>query len=274
MKLLICALVLYICSGCSSLLYHPTHIVHFDPAQVGLVPEDVEIESDSLKLHGWYLKAKKPKGVIVFFHGNAQNVTSHYANLMWILKEGYDYFIWDYRGYGKSQGKPNPQNTVEDGKEVIKFIYNKNPKLPLYVFGQSLGGAVAMRSVIDLNGEIPIRAVVVDSTFQSYQSVGKEILSRSWLTWLFQPLAYVALSDKYAPEDKVHKISPIPLLVMYGTKDQIINYKFGEEIYKDAKDPKEFIRIENGQHIDSFWGSDHMETRKKFLEFLKKHNKS
>src|SRR5690606_6353518 len=123
-------------------LYHPTHIVHYEPKQLKLEPLDVEIEVEpNVKVHGWYLKSqtKKPKGVIVFFHGNAENITSHYVSLSWILKEGYDYFIWDYRGYGKSQGKPSPQNTVHDGIIVIKHIYNQNPKLPLFVFAQSLG---------------------------------------------------------------------------------------------------------------------------------------
>ncbi|MES2767613.1 MAG: alpha/beta fold hydrolase [Bdellovibrionota bacterium] len=260
--------------GCSSLLYYPTKVVHYEPAQLGLVPIENEMEVDlGVKIHGWYLKskAKNPKGVLVFFHGNAQNLTSHYISLSWILKEGYDYYIWDYRSYGKSSGEPSPQNTVSDGKEIIKYIYNKNPKLPLYVFAQSLGGIIAMRAVIDLKGEIPIKAMIVDSTAQSYQSVGRDILSKHWLTWIFQPLSYVLISDKYAPEDRVGEISPIPLLVIHGTKDQVISYKFGEEIFKDAKDPKEFISIENGTHIDSFWGKGAEIARKKFLDFVQKY---
>ena len=248
--------------------------MHYDPKQLGLVPEDIEIEvAPKVKIHGWYLKSsvKKPKGVLVFFHGNAQNLTSHYVTLSWILKEGYDYFIWDYRGYGKSQGEPHPQNTVEDGKAVIKYIYNKNPKLPLFVFAQSLGGAIGMRSVIDLKGEIPIRALIVDSTFESYKSVGSDVLSHHWITWLFQPLAYLVLSDKYSPKGKVPEVSPIPLLVMHGTKDAVVSYKFGEQIFQDAKDPKEFWTIENGTHIDSFWGAHGDEFRKKFLAYLKKY---
>ncbi len=267
-------LLMLICSGCSNLLYHPTHVVHYEPSQLKLSPEDIEIEVDNdIRVHGWYLKTdfKKPKGVIVFFHGNAQNITSHYVSLSWVLKEGYDYFIWDYRSYGKSHGNPTPQNTVEDGKKIIQFIYERNPNLPLFVFAQSLGGAVAMRAVVDLQGSIPIRALIVDSTFQSYQSVARDLLSRGWLTWIIQPLAYLVMSDKYAPEGKIDRISPIPLMVIHGTSDQVISYKFGEEVFKEAKDPKEFVRIENGQHIDSFWNSTAADTRKKFLEFLKKY---
>lgn len=243
--------------------------MHYEPQQLGLVPEDNEIEvAPQTKVHGWYLKSKKPKGVIVFFHGNAQNLTSHYASLVWILKEGYDFFIWDYRGYGKSQGTPNPQNTVEDGKAIIKYIYQKNPKLPLFVFAQSLGGVIAMKSVIDLKGEVPIKSLIVDSTFQSYKSVGQNILSKHWLTWLFQHSSYLVLSDKYAAKGHVYEISPIPLLVIHGTQDQIINYKFGKEIFDNAKEPKEFWTIEGGRHIDSFWGAKSEDTRKKFLEYL------
>lgn len=260
-------------TGCSNLLYFPTHVEHYDPKQLGLVPENVEIVvSGDTKVHGWYFKSKKKsKGVLVFFHGNAQNLTSHYVSLSWILKEGYDYFIWDYQGYGKSQGEPSPKNTVEDGKTIIRYVYNRNKNLPLYVFAQSLGGAIAMRSVVDLKKEIPIRALIVDSTFQSYQAAGRSILSKHWLTWLFQPFAYVLLSDKYAPEDRIGEISPTPMLVMHGTKDQVVDYKFGEEIFEDAKDPKKFISIKDGMHIDSFWGHEAAKTRKEFLEFLAKY---
>lgn len=259
--------------GCSSLLYHPTKVMHYDPAQLGLAPEDLEIETSAgVKIHGWYFKAKdkNPKGVIVFFHGNAQNLTSHYVSLSWVLKEGYDYFIWDYRGYGKTLGESTPENTVSDGKAVIRFIHKKNPPLPLFVFAQSLGGVIAMRSVVDLKGEVPIRALIVDSTFQSYQSVGRDILSKSWITWIFQPLSYVFLSDKYSAEDRVGEISPIPFLVMHGTSDQVINFKFGKELFLEAREPKELWVIKDGQHIDSFWGKSAELTRKKFIEFISK----
>lgn len=257
-------------SGCSSLLYHPTQVLHYEPKQLNLKPEDIFIQVDpSITLHGWYFKSEtKPKGVIVFFHGNAQNLTSHYVNLSWIVKEGFDYFIWDYRSYGQSTGEPSPKNTVEDGVRVIQHLYSKNPKLPLFVLGQSLGGAVAMRSVVELGGQIPIRAVIADSTFQSYQSVGRSVLSKHWLTWLFQPLVYLVLSDKYAPEGKVSQISPIPLLVIHGKKDPVIDYKFGLELFEDAAEPKQFLSVEEGTHISGFWASNRDEVRKEFLEFL------
>jgi alpha-beta hydrolase superfamily lysophospholipase len=264
-------LILLMCSGCSSLLYHPTHVLHYDPKQLGLEPEELAIEvAPKTQVYGWYFKSpfKKPKGVIVFFHGNAENLTSHYVSLSWILKEGYDFFIWDYRGYGKSEGTPNPQNTVEDGKTIIKYIYNKNPKLPLFVFAQSLGGNIAMRAVIDLKGEVPIKSLMVESTFESYQSEGRDLLSQHWITWILQPLSYVLLSDKYAAEAKVDQISPIPLLIIHGNKDRVVNYKFGQEIFKHAKEPKEFWTVEDGVHINSFWGPHAQEFRKKFIEYL------
>ncbi len=258
-------------SGCSSLLYHPTQVQYYDPAELDLQPENIVVNvNENIQLHGWYFKSKKPKAVIVFFHGNAQNLTSHFINLSWVVKENYDYFIWDYRSYGQSTGEPSPKNTVEDGMLIIRSIHERNPNLPLFVLGQSLGGAVAMRSVIELANEVPIKGVIADSTFQSYQSVGRNVLSRHWLTWLFQPFVYIALSDKYAPSGEVHKISPIPILVIHGKEDPIIDYKFGEEIFKDAREPKQFLRVETGGHINSFWGESRDDVRKQFLSFLEK----
>ncbi len=247
----------------------------YPPERLGVHPQEKSIEVEKgIVIHGWYFSSthgarQKAKGLIIFFHGNAQNLTSHYANLVWILKNGYDFFIWDYRGYGKSNGEPTPQNTVQDGIQIIKTLAQEDPQLPLIIFGQSLGGAIAMSAVIRLQHQIPIAAVVIDSSFASYKAAARSVLSQRWITWLFQPLTYIVLSDTYAPNGYIQEISPTPLLVMHGNLDQIIDYKLGMDIFKQAKEPKEFWTIENGQHIDSFWnhGKSYQE---KFLKYLDK----
>jgi fermentation-respiration switch protein FrsA (DUF1100 family) len=244
-------------SSCSSVLYYPSKERYFDPAKAGMSHEDVWLRTpDGSKIHGWYLKnpvQARPKATIIFFHGNAENLTTHFASLAWILPHGYDYFIWDYRGYGQSEGQADPENTVRDGMLVVREIHKRNEKTPLILFGQSLGGAVALRTQIELGKSIPIRLTVIDSSFASYQEAGRHVLSHHWLTWLGQPLAYLLLSDRWAPADRVLEIAPVPLVVIHGRKDGVVDFELGRDLFEKAREPKEFWEIENGLHTDVFW---------------------
>ncbi len=245
-------------SSCAPLLYQPsrTSLTDFQKIKVKR-PEEIHFSSrDGTPLHGWYFKnriRKLSKGLLVFFHGNAQNITTHFANLHWILEYGYDYFIFDYQGYGKSRGKPSPKKTVDDGVAAVCWAYQRAPDIPLVIFGQSLGGAIALRTVVEIKDHVPISYVIVDSTFHSYKSVSRSILARSILSWPFQPLAYFLMSDRYAPKKRIAEISPIPLLVLHGDKDKTVPFKLGKKVYQLAKEPKEFIKIQDGDHIDAFW---------------------
>jgi fermentation-respiration switch protein FrsA (DUF1100 family) len=261
------AVALSLLSGCSSLLYHPTDIFYANPSHYNVTPKEVVIESSGgTKLAAWYFSSHQdhpetpPKAVLVFFHGNGENMTSHYQSLVWILKHGYDFLIFDYRGYGVSEGKPSPEMTVEDGKAAIRWTSqywkNQHKDVPLVVFGQSLGGAIGLRSAIEVKSEIPIKLIVADSTFVSYEEAGQKLLANHWFTWIFQPLPYLVLSDKYAPGDRVSELSPIPLVVIHGDHDQILNYELGKEVYAKAREPKEFWPVPGGTHIDGMRRKD------------------
>lgn len=265
------AIVLSLFSGCSSMLYYPTQQRYFEPERLGLKVEDLWIPSaDGERLHGWYFRAeteKNPKALVVFFHGNAENLTSHFASLAWLPSHGFDYFIFDYRGYGQSSGKATPENTVMDGMQVMRAMRSRVPKgVPLVVFGQSLGGAVALRALIELKHEISVALVVVDSSFGSYRSAARRMLSKNWLTWIFQPLGLLLMSDAWAPGKRVSELAPTPLVVMHGDEDRVIDYRLGEKLFEDAGEPKEFWKVEGGAHTDGFWR--HGETYR--LRFLRK----
>jgi len=259
-------------TGCSSMLYYPSREQLSDPAKLALTPQDVWFPStDGTKLHGWYFKAKErvsPKATIVFFHGNAQNVTTHFYSLAWILDQGYDYFIFDYRGYGKSEGEPSPKGTVQDGIAALRWTQARAQGGPVIVFAQSLGGAVAMRSVYETREDFHPRLVVVESTFHSYQAEARSVLSKVWFLWPFQWLAWIVISDKWAPEDQIEKISPTPLVVMHGTDDPTVAFKLGKKVFELARDPKEFWEVPGGRHTNSFFRPEGQEFRKRFLRKL------
>jgi alpha-beta hydrolase superfamily lysophospholipase len=255
-------------SACTSVFYQPTNEKYYDPKQVGVDPQDIWFKSaNGTKLHGWYLEAPKSKGLIVFFHGNGENLTSHYVSLSWIVPQGYSYFIFDYQGYGESEGNPSQEKTIQDGHAAVKWAYENHRDQPLIIFGQSLGGTIALRTAIDMREEVPIRLVAVESTFHSYQAMSREVLSRSALTWLLQPLSWVLVSDKYAPDDEIAKLSPIPLIVIHGDKDKVVEYEMGQKVFARAGDPKEFWTVTNGRHIGAFWQKDQI-FRERFLKRL------
>ncbi len=191
--------------------------------------------------------------------------------LYWVVAKGYDLFIFDYRGYGKSGGKPSPEGTTADGRAALRWVDSHRPKdKPLIIFGQSLGGAIALRVAGELATEIPYDAMVVDSTFHSYREAGRKVLASGWLTWAFQFLPYLVLSDRYAPRDHIEKIAPHPLLVVHGTEDKTIAFSLGKKVFELARDPKEFWEIKNGQHTD-FMYRENMRYQKDLLHWLEAH---
>ncbi len=263
-------------SSCTSMLYAPDRIMYVDRKKLNPQPEDVNFSAQTVAgeqgLVGWYFASSpKPKAVIVYFHGNGQNRSAHFMGLYWLIKEGYDLFIFDYPGYGDIEGEATPKNTIETGEAAIRVVMQKKPGVPLIIYGQSLGGAVALRTVIEMKKEIQPKLIVADSTFLSYRSAAKSVLSRHWLTWAMQPFGWLVMSDAFAPKDRIQEISPFPLLVIHSKEDQIINYDLGREVFDRAAEPKEMWTLEKGGHIETFSGRDMLyavQTRKKFLAKL------
>lgn len=256
-------------AGCSGLLYYPSRQMFYPPEKFGLAPEEVLFASkEGPKLFGWYFRnaaGTKPKALVVFYHGNAENMSSHYANVNWILEYGYDLFAFDYQGYGRSEGSPTPRGTVADGEAALEWAAQRLPGTPIVIFGQSLGGAIALRNAIDMKDKIPLRFVAVDSTFSSYRSMARAVMARSLLSWPFQWLGWLLMSDAAAPDGEIAKISPVPLLVIHGDADPIVEFEHGEEVFRQAAEPKEFWCISGGKHTDIFQRDEY---RKKFLAAL------
>ena len=258
--------------GCSSFFYYPTkNHIFLDPKKIGYEPEDVYFtDVGNRKLHGWWFpSAKKPaKATVVFFHGNAENLSSHFLQLAWLTDSGYNLFIYDFPGYGYSEGKPNPQSCVESGYAAVDWVVNRTSKNePLVIYGQSLGGIIALRTALDKKSNLNLKLVVADSTFSSFQTIAKGKLSQSWLTWLLQPLSYILLSDNWAPKN-LKDLSPIPTLVIHGQLDRGVEPEHGEKIFAELSEPKTIWRIPDGTHIDVYWRHNR-KYRTQFLDYLK-----
>jgi len=250
--------------GCSGVFYQPDQRIYFPPEKNNFLHKSLFFDSkDGTRLSAWWFPPQRsgkaltqgPKGTIVQFHGNAQNISSHYASLIWLPHEGYNLFTVDYRGYGMSEGSPNQKGVHEDALAALTQAYklHKESKAQTFVvYGQSLGGAISLRALADFQEREQVDLVVMDSTFDSYQRVARRKLQSNWITWLFAPLAYLLVSDEYAPEDTLDQMDN-RLLVVHAKEDPIVGFENGQDIYDSYPGPKELWTLDTPSHIATFW---------------------
>ena len=256
--------------GCTSAFFHPMHEEVWTPAQDNIPYRNVEFESsDGVSLHGWLMcpPDSAPRGTILFFHGNAENVSTHAMSVLWLVKEGYEVFIIDYRGYGRSAGKPDIPGVHRDALAAVGKLLSMPGVSPerYVVLGQSLGGSIAVHTVAETPLHQRPRALIIDSAFSGYRRIVRDVLSNFWVTW---PLAWPAslfYGDEYSASRWIVKTGPGPVIVIHGTKDGIVPYGHGATLYELANDPKGFWTNEGGGHITALWN---LAIRQYFLDFL------
>jgi fermentation-respiration switch protein FrsA (DUF1100 family) len=239
--------------GFDGCFYYPSREVFYTPDQLGLDYEDVTFKaSDGVKLSGWFVPARAaPRGTVIHFHGNADNMTGHVPFVAWLPRGGYNLLVFDYRGYGQSDGKVTRKGTILDGHAALDYVLSRPDVAPqrVFAFGQSIGGAVA----IVVAAERPeLRAVVVDSAFSSYRRIAAMHLRKMLLSkWLARTAARLALSTDYDPIDHVDRLTPRPLLVIASGKDEICFPELSRELYDAAREPKEFWLVPEATHAEA-----------------------
>jgi hypothetical protein len=257
-------------AACTNVFLQPDRNLHLSPDRVGAKWEEARfLSSDGTALTGlWFPAAKLPaKGVIVQFHGNGENMTSHFLSVYWLALEGWNVLAFDYRGYGASGGRKSLAGAVADGEAALAHARARAPGLPLVVIGQSLGGALALAS-LDRDGGRDLRAVVLDSTFSSYRRVAQGKLALVWLTWPLQwPLSRLLISDRFAPERLIARRRKVPLLMLHAAGDPVVPSAEGRRLYELAPEPKEFWDVPGAGHTEAF-GARGAEFRPRLLRFL------
>ncbi len=215
----------------SRLIYFPSRHYYATPKDVGLLFEErALITSDGPSITAWYVPCPQAKGSIIFCHGNAGNMADRLHDVTLMHRMGYNVLIFDYRGYGNSEGKPSEQGTYHDAQAAWRYLVESLGESPARVilFGRSLGGAVA----IELAKRHEPGALVVESTFSSLVDVGK----------LHYPLLPVSLLLRYRYEsiDKVSSIT-CPKLFIHSTDDQLVPLANARRLFEAAASPKMFI---------------------------------
>jgi alpha-beta hydrolase superfamily lysophospholipase len=265
----ICLLVsILFLSGCSNFLFVPTKSFPLTPDGAELLYEDQYIETeDGIKLHGWKIFAdEKTAGNILFFHGNGDNVSTQLPNTFWLAKQGYDLYLYDYRGYGQSQGEPDLDDTISDMELMIGRAVQQLPEdEKLIVMGHSLGGSMAIYAVAHSAYRDKIEALITVEAFSDYHHITQDVLSKSWLFWAFQwPLSFT-VSNAYSPLDSIALVSPTPVCIIHSENDEMIDMYHAERLFEAAKQPK-IIRLIDANHSNVFISR---ENRQVLFDYLK-----
>jgi len=255
--------------GCNGVFFVPYRAHVQTPKQLGLAYEDVYFQAgDGTLLHAWHLPAEsKALGTILFLHGNAENISTHIMSVRWLPARGFNVFLLDYRGYGTSGGAASLSGVQEDMDAALQTLLARKDVDPdrVVVFGQSLGGAIAIYNVAHSPYRQHIRALVVESAFASYRQIAREKLAGFWLTWPLQwPLSWT-VSDEYSPSAAVAGVSPIPLLIIHGDRDLIVPPPHGQRLYDLAREPKQIWIVPGAGHIQAFQSQIY---RDRFVAYL------
>lgn len=225
----------------SRLIYYPMKGINVTPQSIGLSYESISlITKDWVTITGWFVPALNPKGVILFCHGNGGNISHRLQSLQIFYQLGLSTFIFDYRGYGKSDGKPTELGTYHDAEVAWDYLVETRKINPekIIILGRSLGGAVAAY----LAQKHPPKALILESTFPSIHEVANSL-------YPFIP-ARLLLRFHYPTLEYSQKVS-CPILVVHSREDDLIPYSLGRQLFEGINVPKEFLEI-SGDHNEGF----------------------
>lgn len=224
-------------------VYVPSRTIEATPAEVGLEYEEVDFfAEDAVRLHGWWIPHPQARGTLLYCHGNGANIANRINLCLYLRELGLNVFIFDYRGYGKSQGRPSEQGTYRDARaayEVVRARYEDAEHPPVVVYGASLGGPIAAQVALDKS----VRGLIVEASFTSAVDMGRELYP-----WL--PVRWLA-RYRYDAAAKLAG-SAVPKLLASSRDDELVPFELGRNLYEAAAPPKEFVEL-RGPHDEGGW---------------------
>jgi fermentation-respiration switch protein FrsA (DUF1100 family) len=222
--------------------------------------------SDGLKLHGWYCTPFRGEGkervlvatdmVVLWFHGNAGNISYRYDMIRAMMELPVQVFIIDYRGYGKSEGKPTERGLYLDARAAWDFLITERRVAPerIVIFGKSLGGVPA----IDLACQVEPAGLIVQSSFTSAGDMAASLLPL---------LPRVFVKTKMDSFGKIQHVR-CPKLFIHSRADEVVPYKLGRRLFEAAAEPKEFYEVNGSPHNSTYLvgGKSYFEALRRFVK--------
>lgn len=226
------------------MVFYPTRVLDATPADWGLQFEDVELTaSDGTSLHGWYIPHPGATHTLFFFHGNAGNISHRGDSIAIFNRLGLSVLIIDYRGYGRSSGRPSEAGIYRDALAARDHLVGVRGGDPasILIFGRSLGASVAA----DLASRGPSAGVILESGFSSARDMARHLY----------PGLHRVLYLRF-DFDAAERLSRVrsPVLVLHSKDDEIVPYSLGRKLFEAAREPKRFVDL-RGDHNNGFLAS-------------------
>ncbi|MBI4368485.1 MAG: alpha/beta hydrolase [Candidatus Omnitrophica bacterium] len=224
-----------------SMLFFPTKELTFQPKDFGLAYEEAWCQTeDGVKIHGWFLEAKGSDACLLFFHGNADNISSRLPKAKEWVERGVSVLLAGYRGYGKSEGEiKTGEDIYRDARAALNWLKgNKNyPPQNIILYGESIGAQPA----VDLAAQEAFKAIILEAPFTNLKEIAKH--------------HYGMAPDfllKDFPLDNESKMPQLksPVLIVHGTEDEVVPFAMGKRLFDRAPEPKQFFEIAGAHHND------------------------
>lgn len=246
-------------------IFYPEIRIDQTPRDLGLAFDDIYFTtSDGVRLNGWFVPHPDARVTLLWFHGNAGNISHRLENIKLLHdKLKIHVFIFDYRGYGRSEGTPSESGTYLDGEAAVQHLRSRRDVDPktMILFGRSLGTAIAAEMAIRQD----FLALILETPFASIRAMARVAF----------PLLPIGpfLRTRYDVLEKVKKIRA-PLLVLHGDQDEIVPYAQGRQVFDAAPEPKQFFTIRGAHHNDSYvvGGESYFSALKNFIDRAAPHS--
>lgn len=232
------AMVLLVYWGQSRLVYFPNKQLSNTPQMFGLDYSSVSIATaDGETLHGWWVPVRDAKGTVLFFHGNAGNISHRINYLTMFSRLGYNTLLFDYRGYGQSSGTPSESGTYLDAQAAWQHLTETQMIAPeqIVLFGESLGGAIA--SWLAAREKPGLLALA--SAFTSVPDLATQI-------YPFLPVRWISRFE-YNTLESLHSVT-CPVFIAHSPQDEIVPFQHGQRLFQAASEPKYFLTLEGGHN--------------------------
>lgn len=223
------------------MVFFPDRALETTPSQMGMIAEDVFFQAaDQTRLHGWFFPSRPGAPVVLFSHGNAGNISHRIPDARHLTDHGLQVFLYDYRGYGKSEGEPSEEGIYQDGLAAYDWLVVQKGIPPGLVvsFGRSLGAAVA----IEIAARRKVTALIVEGAFTNTREMAGKMP-------IFQILAPL-LPAHYNNIEKIRGIY-VPKLIIHGEADEVVPFAMGQALYRAAPEPKSHYWIPRARHNDT-----------------------
>ncbi|MCB0317199.1 MAG: alpha/beta hydrolase [Bdellovibrionales bacterium] len=244
---------MFLLFGCGSLFLYPSKQFYPIPKEVYSRFSQVELnDSDGPKLIVWKFKSKKEKGVVVFLHGNAGNLSTQFSIPFWLSENAYTTYALDYRGFGGSEGVDSVAGSYEDAKRLIRYVESENRDSELIFYGQSFGATLALSLSCNPELRSKFKKIVADSGFSSFSGIIKDKLAERWLSAPLFPLAYF-FSDKFSPDvclsnSNLSDVSSNSYILLHSESDDTVPFKHAKRIKEILGEKSRLIISKNQPH--------------------------